>query len=83
MKVFADDKINLYTLPKDKILDESKLKVFADNKIKVAKIKTFVFDRVENTVEKEENVGYQQFLLFPRCFQRTFYSGSLKAWIVW
>ena len=38
----------------------------------------FVFDRVENIVVKGENAGYQHFLLFPLCFQRAFYSGSLK-----
>ena len=30
----------------------------------------FVFDRVENIVEKEENAGYQPFLLFPQCFEK-------------
>ena len=43
----------------------------------------FVCDRVENIVEKGENAGYQHFLLFPRCFQRGFYPGSLKFGIVW
>ena len=27
--------------------------------------------RVENTVEKGEIARYEQFLLFPRCFQKT------------
>ena len=27
---------------------------------------------VENTVEKEEIARYEQFLLFPQCFQKTF-----------
>ena len=70
------------SLPNDKILDWSKLKVFADNKIKVLKMMIFVFDRVENTVGKGENVGYQHFLLFPQCFQRAFYPGSLNTRIV-
>ena len=29
----------------------------------------FLFDRVENIVEKGENAGYKHFLLFPQCFQ--------------
>ena len=33
----------------------TKLKAFADDKLKVAKIS--LFDRVENTVEKEKNAG--------------------------
>ena len=27
--------------------------------------------RVENTVEKRENALYEQFLVFPQCFQKT------------
>ena len=29
----------------------------------------FVLERVENIVEKGENVGYQHFLRFSQCFQ--------------
>ena len=43
----------------------------------------FVLDRVENIVGKEENAGYQHFLLFPQCFQKPFFSGSVKVGIVW
>ena len=39
----------------------------------------FVFDRVEDTVEKRENAGYQHFLLFPQCFQKSSFLGSLKV----
>ena len=31
------------------------------------------------TLGKGENVGYQHFLLFSQCFERTFYSGLLKS----
>ena len=72
----------LYSLPNNKILDRSKLKAFADDKIKVRKMMIFVFARVENIVGKGENAGYQHFLLFPQCFQKVFYSG-LKVRIVW
>ena len=44
---------------------------------------TFVFDNAENIVGKEENAGYQHFLLFPQYFQRAFYLGLLKVGIVW
>ena len=30
------------------------------------------FKRVENTVGKGEIARYEQFLLFPQCFQKTF-----------
>ena len=43
----------------------------------------FIFDRVENIVGKGENADYQHFLLFPRCFQKAFFSGSLKLVIMW
>ena len=46
----------------------TKLKAFADDKLSDAKKKISLFDRVENTVVKGENAGYQHFLLFPQCF---------------
>ena len=42
-----------------------------------------IFDRVENTVGKGENAGYQHFLLFPQCFQKPSSSGSLNVRVVW
>ena len=52
-------------LPDDKILDMIKWKAFADNKLNIAKMTILLFDRIENTVGKGENAGYQHFLLFP------------------
>ena len=43
----------------------------------------FVLDWVENIVGKGENTGYQQFLLFPLCFQMPSLSRLLKVVIVW
>ena len=57
-------------LPNEKILDLTKLKEFADKKLNVAKMTISLFDRVENTVGKGENAGYQHFLLFPLCFPK-------------
>ena len=71
------------SLPNDKILDVTKLKAFADNKINVAQMMIPVFDRVENIVGKGENAGYQHFLLFLQCFQKATFSGWLKFRIVW
>ena len=59
---------SLTFLPNDKILDVTKLKAFADDTSNVARIMIFLLDRVENTVGKGENAGYQHFLLFPLCF---------------
>ena len=42
-----------------------------------------VFDRVENIVGREENAGYQHFLIFPQCFQNASFPGASKGVIVW
>ena len=62
----------LIPLPNDKILKVTKLKVFADDKFNLAKMTISVFDRVEYTVGKGENAGYQHFLLSPQCFPKSF-----------
>ena len=41
-----------------------------------------VFDRVENTVGKGENAGYQHFLLFPQCFEKASFPETSKGVIV-
>ena len=70
------------SLPNNKILDVTKLKAFADDKINIAQVKISIFDKVENIVGKGENAGYQHFLLFPQCFQKASFLGSLKVGIV-
>ena len=42
------------SFPNDKILDQTKLKAFADDKFNVTKMIIAVFDGVENIVEKGE-----------------------------
>ena len=72
------------SLPDDKLLDLSKLKTFADDKINVTLKLKFASGRVaKNIVGKGENAGYQHFLLFPQCFQKASLLGSLKVGIVW
>ena len=71
------------SIPNDKFLDWSKLKAFADDKISMTeKKKKFAMETEENLVGKGENAGYQHFLLFPQCFQKAFYTGSLNVGIV-
>ena len=67
----------------NKILGLPELKAFADNKLNVTQNFKVVFHRIENIVGKEENAGYQHFLLFPQCFQKAFSSGGSKVVIVW
>ena len=91
VKALANDKLHLTqmmgpvlnSLQNDKILDWSKLKAFADDKINVNQKLKSVLAWVENFVGKEENAGYQHFLLFPQCFQKAPFSGLLKPGIVW
>ena len=73
----------LIFLPNSKILDWSKLKAFAGDKINVAEMMISLTDRVENIMEKGENGGYQRFLILPQCFQKPSFLGSFKVGIVW
>ena len=57
------------SLSHNKILDWSKFKAFADDKINVNEQLKFGLERVENVVGKRETAGYH-FLLFQQCFQR-------------
>ena len=38
---------------------------------------------LENTVGKGEIARYEQFLLFPQCFQKACFPGASKGVIVW
>ena len=67
----------------DKFLDMSKLKAFADNKLNVAEMTVFLFDKEENSVGNGENAGYQHFLLFPLCFPKISSLGSSRVGILW
>ena len=65
------------------ILELSILKAFVEEKLSLVKISEFASDREDNTVGKGENASYQHFLLFPYCFQKGFFLGSLNTGIVW
>ena len=73
----------LNLLPDDKIWGLPKLEAFADDKWNVTSNMKAAFHRIENIVGKEENAGYQHFLLFPQCFQNVFSSSASKGVIVW
>ena len=57
--------------PKQQILDSSKLKKLPDDNFKFDENSTKFFNWVENNVAKREIAHYEQFLLFPQCFQNT------------
>ena len=73
------------TLPffKRQILDSCKLKDIADDNFKHDENGRKVFKQVENTVGKREIARYQQFLLFPQCFQKACFPGASKGVVVW
>ena len=71
------------SLPNNKNLDWAKLKAFADSKINMTQKLKLKLGWVENIVGKRENAGYRHLFLFPQCFQKVSYSGSLKVMIVW
>ena len=64
-------------------MDQTKLKAFADDKLYVTKMIISVFNRVENILGKGEIARYEQFLLFPQCFQKACFPGASKGVIVW
>ena len=56
-----------------KFLDRSKLKAFADDRIKVTEKTRFVLEMIENIMGKGENAGYQHFLtIFSKGFIKFF-----------
>ena len=68
--------ISVNSSPKDKILNWTKFKAFADDKINVSEKLKFMLGRVENIVGKGENASYHHFLLFPQYFQKASQTGS-------
>ena len=65
------------------ILDSSKLKELADDNFKFDENERQLSKQVEHTVGKGELARYEQFLLFPQCFQKACFLGASKGVIVW
>ena len=66
-------------LPNDKILDWSKSKAFADNKINVNKQLKFGFGRVENIVKKRRKCWLPAFFPFPTIFSKGLFLKVFKS----
>ena len=58
------------------------MKEFADDNFKFEQNGSKLSKRVEN-VGKGEIAHYEQFLLFPQCFQKACFPGASKGVIVW
>ena len=65
------------------MLDSSELKDFADENFKFDENGINLSKSVENTVGKGEIARYEQFLLFPWCFQKACFPEASKSVIVW
>ena len=76
---------NFFFLPitRQQILDASKLEEFADDNFKFEENGRQLSERVENTVGKGEIARYEQFLLFPQCFNEACFPGASKGVILW
>ena len=59
------------------------MKESADNNLKFHENSRKFSKRVENTVGKGEIARYEQFLLFPQCFQKACFPGASKGVVVW
>ena len=62
----------------DNNFNSSKLKQFADHNSKFDENGRKLSKQVENTVGKGEIARYEQFLLFPQCFQKAWILSSTK-----
>ena len=82
MHTYDQNCLSSYT-KRQKVLDKSKLKAFADYKINFTEKLKFHLERVENIEEKGENADYQHSLLSPQCFQKLSFQRSLQIGIVW
>ena len=65
------------------ILDCSKFKESADDNLKFYENNQKFSKWIENIVGKGEIACYEQFLLFPQCFQNVCFPGASKGVIVW
>ena len=63
-------KVFINSFPHDKILDQTNLKAFADDKLNVTKLIISVFDKVENIVEKGEIACTSNFSFSHNVFKR-------------
>ena len=61
----------------------TRLKESADDNFRFEENGRKLSKRVENTVGKGEIACYEQFLLFPQCFQKACFPGVSKGVIVW
>ena len=70
-RVFSTLRWTIFENIVDKFLDSSKPTEFAEDNFKFDENNRKFSKWVENTLGKGEIAHYEQFLLFPQCFQKT------------
>ena len=80
---YQHTRMSFNPLPHNKVLAWSKLKQIEDDIFKFDENSRQFSKRVENTVGKGEIARYEQFLLFPQCFQKACFLEASKGVIVW
>ena len=72
------------SFPKWQILDSSELKELADANLTLYEKGRKFSKRRENSLGKKGEIAhYEQFLLFPQCFQKTCTEGMYKPGLLW
>ena len=79
MHILIEDDVGL-TITRRQILDSSKLKEFADDNWRK---RQKVIQTRRKHCGKGEIARYEQFLLFPQCFQKACFPVASKGVIVW
>ena len=77
------DACSPHLFPNDKFLNSSKLKELADDAFKFDENDRKFSKQVENTAGNGEITHYEQFLLFPECFQKTCTADTTKQELIW
>ena len=70
-------------VPNDKNFYSPKLKEFPDDNFEFDENGRKFSEKVGNTVVKGEIARYEQFLLFPQCFQTNCTADPKKSGLVW
>ena len=65
-------------LPNDKIFDMTKLKAFADDKLSVAEMAIFLYDKSRKHCGKRRKSWLPAFSSFPTVFSKAFFFRNLE-----
>ena len=75
--------LSFHPFPHDTILDQAKLKAFADDKLNVTKMIISVFDKVKTLWEKEKFLVLSNFSFSHNVFKKASFPDPSKGVTVW